>query len=179
MSSPKIPAFTLYGDAPGGAPPSLHIETIAARSARHDWRIASHLHRGLHQVLWVAEGSVRASLGAETAEGRGPLALVIPPGFAHGFAFTPRTQGFVLTFDARALLEGEGGAGATFADLFAAPRLVALGHEPETAARMTGLLADLAAECSAPDAAGSPAPLWLARAALWRLARLAGTPPRS
>jgi AraC family transcriptional activator of pobA len=40
---------------------------------------------------------------------------------------------------------------------------------------MTALFAALAAEFAAPDAAFSPTPLWLARAALWRLAQLAGT----
>jgi AraC family transcriptional regulator, transcriptional activator of pobA len=170
----EIPAFSLYGEAPGGLGLSLHIETIAARSRRHQWRIGAHLHRGLHQVLWVAEGPVTTTLGAETEAGVGPLAIVIPPGVAHGFTFSPRTRGFVLTFDPRTFIEGEGETGATFADLFAAPRVVSLREEPDAARRLTGLLADLAAEAAAPEAALSPAPLWLARAALWRLARLAG-----
>src|SRR3954454_619635 len=127
----RIPTFSLYGEAPGGVAFSLHIETIAARSRRHDWRIASHLHRGLHQVLWIASGSVSARLGAQQVDGRGPLALALPHRHAHSFAFAPETQGFVLTFDARAMLEGEGGAGATYAALFASPRVVTLEHEPE------------------------------------------------
>ena len=174
MARSQIPAFSLYGEAPGGAGLSLHIETIAARSSVHDWRIGAHRHSGLHQVLWIASGPVEASLGPERTTGEGPLALVIPPGLTHGFAFTPQTQGYVLTFDPRALVEGEGGAGAAFVDLFAAPRLVPA-EEPEVARRLTALLAALASELAAPDAAFSPAPVWLARAALWRLAQLAGT----
>ncbi len=170
----EIPAFSLYGEAPGVAALSLHIETIAARSRRHEWRIGSHQHLGLHQVLWVAEGPVKASLGAEVAAGVGPLAIVIPPGVAHGFAFSPQTQGYVLTFDPRAMLEGEGGTGSTFAALFATPRVISLCDEPEAGRRMAGLLGELAAETASPDAASSPTPLWLARAALWRLAKLAG-----
>jgi AraC family transcriptional activator of pobA len=174
MANADIPAFSLYGEAPGAFSASLHIETIAARSAGLDWRIGAHRHRGLHQVLWVAQGPVTATLGAAREAGEGPLAVVIPPGVAHAFAFTPATLGCILTFDPRALLEGEGRAGPAFADLFAAARLVPLGPDPDAAARLTALLAELAAELASPDAAFSPAPLWLARAALWRLARLAG-----
>ncbi len=170
----EIPAFSLYGEAPGAMGLSLHIETIAARSRRHEWRIGSHLHLGLHQVLWVAEGPVNASLGADSAAGDGPLAIVIPPGVAHGFAFSPETTGYVLTFDPRALVEGESEAGSTFADLFARPRVISMREAPDAARRLTGLLADLAAEAGDPGAAFSPAPLWLAKAALWRLAGLAG-----
>jgi AraC family transcriptional activator of pobA len=100
--------------------------------------------------------------------------VVIPPGVAHGFAFSPETAGYILTFDPRTLLEGESEAGSTFADLFAAPRVISLGEAPDAARRLTGLLADLAAESSDPGASFSPAPFWLAKAALWRLARLAG-----
>lgn len=168
-SASEIPAFSLYGEPPDRVDLRLHMETIAARSRRYAWRIGSHLHRGLHQVLWVTEGPVQAALGAEAAEGDGPLAIVIPPGVAHGFAFSPRTKGYILTFDPRALLEGEGGS--TLADLFATPRVVRLHDEPGWVRRLTALLADLAAEMAAPDA--GPAPAWLARAALWRLAKLA------
>jgi AraC family transcriptional regulator, transcriptional activator of pobA len=173
LSASQIPAFSLYGEPPDKVDLRLHIETIAARSRRYAWRIGSHLHRGLHQMLWVSEGPVEASLGAESAAGDGPLAIVIPPGVAHSFAFSPRTKGYILTFDPRALLEGEGDAGPTLADLFAAPRVVRLHEEPGWARRLTALLADIAAEMAAPDAGSSPAPAWLARAALWRLAKLA------
>jgi AraC family transcriptional regulator, transcriptional activator of pobA len=170
-SASQIPAFSLYGEPPDRLDLRLHIETIAARSRRYAWRIGSHLHRGLHQVLWVTEGPVEAALGAESAAAEGPLAIVIPPGVAHGFAFSPHTRGYILTFDPRALLEGEGGP--TLADLFATPRVVLLREEPGWARRLTALLAALAAETAAPDSGLSPAPAWLARAALWRLAKLA------
>ena len=173
MRGADIPAYSLYGEAPGGAPFGLHIETIAARSAGYDWRIGAHLHRGLHQVLWASSGAVAATLGPERAQGEGPLAIVVPPGVAHGFVFSPDTQGYVLTFDARALIEGSD-AGGAFADLFASPRLVPLATEPDLARRMSALLAAAEAELSAPDAAFSPTPLWLARAALWRLAQIVG-----
>jgi AraC family transcriptional activator of pobA len=173
MKGADIPAFSLYGEAPGGAAFGLHIETIAARSALNGWRIGAHVHRGLHQVLWIASGSVAAALGPERAEGEGPLAVVMPPGVAHGFVFSADTQGYVLTFDPRALVEGSG-AGGAFADLFAAPRLVPLADEPDIARRMSALLAAVEVEMTAPDAAFSPTPLWLARAALWRLAQIVG-----
>ena len=166
----SIPAFALYGEAPGARVESLHVEAIQWRSQRYRWEIDVHVHRGLHQILWVASGPATASLGARREAREGPLAIVIPPGIAHAFAFSPQTEGHVLTFDPRAMLEGEAPeAGDALRDLFAEARILPM--ETGDAARIGALMQNLADEYAAPDAPGSPAPLWLARALLWRLAR--------
>jgi len=167
----SIPAFALYGEAPGAPGDPLHVESIRSRSERYDWEIDAHIHRGLHQILWVASGPVTASLSDARERRDGPTAVVIPPGVAHAFAFSPETQGHVLTFDPRAILEGEApAAGDALPALFAEPRIVSMNADSLAATRISALMLNLAEEYAAPDAPGSPTPLWLARAIVWRLA---------
>jgi AraC family transcriptional regulator, transcriptional activator of pobA len=175
----QLPTFVLYGDS-GRLPPSLlHIESIAARSRLHDWAIGSHVHQGLHQLLWLRAGPVHARLDDAQVEAEGPLAVVIPPSVAHAFRFTPHSDGMVLTFDARRLAEGETEAfGHALQALFLAPRTLNL--PPHEAARLQTLFAALQAEADASDDATVPA--WLARCIVWRLADVArrddGSPAR-
>jgi AraC family transcriptional activator of pobA len=76
----------------------------------------------------------------------------------------------VLTLSARAVVEGDAqAAGAALRILFAAPRVLSLadGAAPP---RLGDLFALLAEEFRLPASAGSPVPLWLARALVWQLA---------
>jgi AraC family transcriptional activator of pobA len=166
-----LPTFALYGErgAPGEA--LLHVESIQARSRLYRWEIDTHVHHGLHQILWLHAGPVRALLDESRTEGEGPLAFAIPPGTAHAFRFTPSSDGYVLTFDARQLSEGDSARqlGDALERLFAAPRVLPVpAHEAQ---RLQALFALLLAEHEAAD--HGPLPLWLARAAVWRLAALA------
>jgi AraC family transcriptional activator of pobA len=167
----SLPAFALYGEAgtPGAA--LLHVEPIAARSRLYRWEIGSHLHHGLHQVIWLHVGPVTAMLDESRAEGAGPLAIAIPSGVAHAFSFSPRSEGHVLTFDPRLISEDDAEqrmAGA-LQSLFAAPRMLPV--PAHTAARLHALFGQLLAEHESSD----PGPVtgWLARAVLWRLAAVA------
>ena len=55
------------------------------------------------------------------------VALLIPPGVAHAFRFTPNTEGYVLTFDAALLAEQEGPEmGRALHSLFATPTTLTL-----------------------------------------------------
>ena len=47
--------FNLFGES-AHLPDILHCETIAARSALHDWELAPHRHDRLHQLLLLAAG---------------------------------------------------------------------------------------------------------------------------
>ena len=75
----------------------LHFETIAARSALHDWELAPHRHARLHQLLLLRAGSGTLHLEG----GALPLAAMslvnVPPGAVHAFAFERGTQGWVAT----------------------------------------------------------------------------------
>lgn len=148
----------------------LHVESIASRSRLYDWEIDSHVHHGLHQLLWLHAGPVQARLDETRTDAQGPLAIAIPPAVAHAFRFTPETDGMVLTLDARRLAEGEPGAfGQVLQSLFALPRVVRVpAHE---AGRLQALMAALHTETLADES--SPVPTWLARSVVWRLAQLA------
>lgn len=165
-----LPAFSLYGEAAQAAPALLHVESIASRSRLYDWEIDTHVHPGLHQVLWVQRGPVQAVLDSQQHRAEGPVAVVIPPPVAHAFRFTPQTEGMVLTLDARRLAEGDAaGTGAALQALFTAPRLLAVpAHESE---RLQTLFSALQSESTADES--SPVPTWLARSVVWRLAQLA------
>ena len=97
-----VPAFFLYGEQL--RPPDermVHIETIAARSRVHDWIIAAHRHRDLHQVLLIRRGRVEARIDSRVARLRAPCAIVVPPGSVHSFRFQPETAGVVVSFAPR------------------------------------------------------------------------------
>ena len=169
-----VPAFTLYGEAPAPAADMLHVESLQSRSRLHHWEIDAHLHQGLHQVVWLRAGPAEVSLDGERRSCSGPLAIVIPPGAVHGFQFAADSDGQVLTLSPRSLVEGEGAAapaGAALQSLFARPRLLAV--PAAEVVRLGALFDALLAEFNAPGSAGSPVPLWLARALVWRLAQLA------
>ncbi len=96
MHGKGIRSYGLFGET-ANLPDPLHIETIAARSALHDWELAPHRHVRLHQLLLLRSGS-----GTLHLEGRAlPLAAMslvnVPPGAVHAFAFQRGTQGWVAT----------------------------------------------------------------------------------
>lgn len=99
--APRIPSYALYGEdhAPATGP-FAHIETIAERSALHDWEIRPHRHADFVQILLVREGQAAISLdGADTVEA-GPALVIAPAGTVHGFRFRQGTEGYVLTLSA-------------------------------------------------------------------------------
>jgi AraC family transcriptional activator of pobA len=169
---PAIPAFALYGEAQAPPVEMLHIEAIQSRSRQHRWEIDAHTHRGLHQLVWVAAGPAEVILEGRREACRGPVAVVIPPGVAHAFRFTPETDGQVLTFCPRAVVEGDLPAtGEALRELFALPRVLHFDADAAACRRIASLIGDLGDEFASADGAGSPVPLWLARAVVWRLAR--------
>jgi AraC family transcriptional regulator, transcriptional activator of pobA len=96
-----VPAFFLYGEpyrAPDAA--TVHVETIAARSSLHDWKIRAHRHRDLHQVLIVWRGPIEAQLDGQRSVLRSPAFVIVPPLTVHSFEFGKQTDGLVVTFSA-------------------------------------------------------------------------------
>jgi len=96
MHNTAIRSYGLFGEA-ANLPDPMHIETIAARSALHEWELAPHRHVRLHQLLLLRSGS-----GTLRLEGQAlPLAAMslvnVPPGAVHAFAFERGTQGWVAT----------------------------------------------------------------------------------
>jgi len=176
----SIPAFALYGEPFGAPADMLHVEAIQARSRLYSWEIDAHTHHGLHQILWVASGPAEIALDDARERCRGPVAIVIPPGVVHAFRFSRDTEGQVLTFNPGAVIEGDLPAtGHALRELFAGPRVLHFETAAATTRRIGTLFADLAEEFASADAAGSPVPLWLARAVIWRLARQGAMQTRS
>lgn len=96
MHGPTIRSYGLFGET-ANLPDPLHIETIAARSALHDWELAPHRHVRLHQLLLLRSGGGWLHLEGE-AMPLAPMSLVnVPPGAVHAFAFERGTQGWVAT----------------------------------------------------------------------------------
>jgi AraC family transcriptional activator of pobA len=94
-----IPTFDLYGER-ACLPDILHCETIAKRSVLHEWNIRPHRHERLHQFILASAGAADLMLDGGTIPLSLPSVVNLPPRTVHGFAFAPRTQGFVLTVPA-------------------------------------------------------------------------------
>lgn len=91
-----IQSYGLFGESQH-LPDVLHCETIAERSALHDWELAPHRHARLHQVLLIESGGGAAHLdGVRHALVPGTL-INVPPGHVHAFRFTQDTKGWVTT----------------------------------------------------------------------------------
>jgi AraC family transcriptional activator of pobA len=94
----SIPEYALYGDNQVfSAEDFFHCETIAARSERYNWEISEHLHTALGQILFVARGDVEVRFGPARLALSGPMLVLVSPGAAHGFRFSPRVLGFIVT----------------------------------------------------------------------------------
>ncbi len=91
-----IQTFSLFGES-AHLPDVLHCETIAARSALHDWELSPHRHGQLHQLLLLTAGGGTVQLEGKRVE-LAPLTLVnIAAGDVHAFSFQRETQGWVTT----------------------------------------------------------------------------------
>src|SRR5260221_12034021 len=85
-----LPLFHLYGDPPDDqAFDFIHVETIASRSAAHDWLIRAHRHRNLFQILLIERGGGEMTFEAATIAFDAACAILVPATVAHGFRFRP------------------------------------------------------------------------------------------
>ncbi|MGB0505597.1 MAG: helix-turn-helix domain-containing protein [Pikeienuella sp.] len=92
----QIPAFALYGET-RQPPDLLHIERIEDRAAALDWRIKTHRHPGLDQMLLIRSGGGELVADGWKTRFEGQTALFVPQMCVHGFTFDPGTDGVVLT----------------------------------------------------------------------------------
>lgn len=95
---PAIPIFDLYGEpAPRIWLEPVHLEPLAARSARHGWHIQPHRHDGLHQVFWIRRGAGVLLGDVARPVFRAPALHLIPAGQVHGLRCDPASEGQILT----------------------------------------------------------------------------------
>jgi AraC family transcriptional regulator, transcriptional activator of pobA len=94
-----IPQFHLYGEAADDqAFDFIHAEPLPLRSAAHDWVIAPHSHRYLHQILYVSTGAGAFTVETETVSFGSDTLIVLAPNVVHSFRFEPHTEGMVISF---------------------------------------------------------------------------------
>ncbi len=110
--SASIRTYSLFGESLH-FPDVVHCETIASRSALHDWELEPHRHARLHQVLVLQSGGGVAHVEGESVAMRARSVLNIPACTVHGFSFLPGSDGFIITLPddlVDASLEGTGAA---------------------------------------------------------------------
>ncbi len=146
-----LPLFHLYGEPlDDQAFDFIHVETIASRSSIHGWRIRSHRHPNLFQILFIECGGGDMDFQATRLKFSAPVAILVPATVAHGFRFEPNvTDGWVLTFTEDAALGFAQGAREALSRLrvLAEQPVISICDETERA-RLSALFADLSEEQS-------------------------------
>ncbi len=94
-----VTIYALFGeeDATVEDPEFIHIEDIKSRSRLYEWRISTHAHKRMFQIIYIANGGVAMRVEGKASKVKGPCAVAVPPGAVHSFAFQPDTEGYVLT----------------------------------------------------------------------------------
>lgn len=88
----------LYGeDAKQGPDFRFHCETLFSRSSLHRFEISLHRHSSFQQILYIWGGEGDALLDGRTQPIRPPVAIIVPPGFEHGFRFSRDIGGVIVT----------------------------------------------------------------------------------
>ncbi|SEQ47150.1 AraC family transcriptional regulator, transcriptional activator of pobA [Loktanella sp. DSM 29012] len=151
----KLPDYALFGER-AIFPDVLHVEAIVDRAAQHGWRIASHRHPGLLQVLYVKAGEATLHLahGSETLTP--PVVIVLPPNAVHGFTFAAGTVGVVVSIPTTLLDDS-----ALQVDRV---------QQRAATARITGLIAILQDRHADADGPRDPSLRALAAALIWECA---------
>lgn len=98
MAQHEIPQYSLYGEAVQDVDERfLHVESIAERSALHNWKIRPHAHRDLHHLLLVQKGGGVLRVEDEEHAFRFPTLIALPRSCVHGFEFRPDTDGWIVS----------------------------------------------------------------------------------
>lgn len=169
---PHIPVFFLYGEPEAReADDFVHLEDIRTRSERYAWRIGSHRHHGLFQVLFVRKGEVALHLDGAAETLSGPCVVTVPASTVHDFRFSPGTDGQVLTIAETLLAARRDGAPSHLEGLLAAPRATDLSSEPQTAQRIATFLGEITSEFRDGGPGSAELQGWLAASLLLLIAR--------
>ncbi|WP_298283323.1 helix-turn-helix domain-containing protein [Acidocella sp.] len=139
-----VERFYLYGEPPGDVEHDfVHVETIFARSGPAKGEIRPHTHAALTHVFVIEAGEGEVLADERRLSFAGPVVVFVPAGLVHGFRFSPRVSGYVIT-SASAYLRG-----VLPASLRGAPALesaVVLPLPPETREELCALAVRLMRE---------------------------------
>lgn len=93
-----IPTYELYGEGAEQKPDFwLHCETLFSRSSLHNFEIALHRHESFFQLLYIEGGAGHVNFDGAVRPFQTPCAILVPPGFNHGFAFSRNIIGHIVT----------------------------------------------------------------------------------
>lgn len=88
----------LYGEETvQGTDFRFHCETLFSRSSLHRFEIGLHHHSAFLQILYIWGGEGDALLDGRIEAIRPPVAIIMPPGFEHGFRFSRDIGGVIVT----------------------------------------------------------------------------------
>lgn len=93
-----VEQFYLYGEQPTDvAPDFLHVETIHARSQPAAGQIRPHIHSQLNHILLIGTGEGVVVTDDQKQPFSVPCLIFMPAGLIHGFEFSPRVSGYIIT----------------------------------------------------------------------------------
>lgn len=146
MTSALPPDFFLYGEPAKAANPDfVHVEDLAERSKPGNWQIAPHKHADLCHLILITNGGGSIRYESDFMDFTAPALLVVPAQTVHGFSWTERSDGKVLTI-AQPQLQQIVSQHGEFAMLFSHSRCLSLEQDACTAigAAMASLAQELA-----------------------------------
>ncbi|NKC51370.1 hypothetical protein HED63_16380 [Ochrobactrum cytisi] len=98
VSDNFVPTYELYGEESEQKPDFwLHCETLFSRSSLHNFEISLHRHESFFQLLYIEGGTGQVSFDGVIYPFQTPCAIMVPPGFNHGFAFSRDIVGHIVT----------------------------------------------------------------------------------
>ncbi len=93
-----VPTYELYGEGTDRKPDFwLHWETLYSRSSLHNFEISLHRHDNFFQFLYIESGAGNANFDGALHPFHTPCAIIVPPNFNHGFAFSRDIVGHIVT----------------------------------------------------------------------------------
>ena len=107
QAASTVPSYSRYREAALRGKETLLIEEVQSGSRLYSLEIAARVHRRHYQVLWVDDGEADVGLDERRRLVNGPADTVIQPNVVSGFRFAPYTDGLVLTFSQRLLVNEE------------------------------------------------------------------------
>ncbi|UWF68432.1 MULTISPECIES: helix-turn-helix domain-containing protein [unclassified Brucella] len=121
----RIPTYELYGEETDKKPDFwLHCETLYSRSSLHNFEISLHRHDNFFQFLYVESGTGNVNFDGVLHSFRTPCAIIVPPNFNHGFAFSRNIVGHIVTVLQPQMPLLESGFGTSTTDWMMHPKLV-------------------------------------------------------
>jgi len=98
MDRTAIPEFFVYGEpARALGVGFLHVETVLAREAIHNGRVAAHKHPKMGQITLWTSGRGRYAIEDHAWSFSAPSASFVPSGVVHGFTIEPGSDAVVIS----------------------------------------------------------------------------------